>query len=67
MCVTLPKRFEDKLLPDIESIITNSSTNRGNTLLSYLETSPYYFKEYTMHGLRHVESVLNYGWKMFEA
>lgn len=64
MCVILPKRFEDKLLPDIESIIRNSSTNRGNTLLSYLETSPYYFKEYTMHGLRHIESVLNYADKL---
>lgn len=58
MAILLPKRFQNKLLPAVSNIIFNNPINGGSGIENYLETSPYYFDEYTIHGTRHINAVL---------
>ena len=64
MSIEIPKRFEDKILPNVFSLIYNSNINDGKGIVNYLETSPYYFDEYTLHGARHITAVLKYADKL---
>ncbi len=64
MSVKIPKRFQNKLLPSVLSLIYNNPLDNGNGIVNYLETSPYYFDEYTIHGARHITAVLNYADKL---
>lgn len=64
MSVKIPKRFQNKLLPSVLSLIYNNPLDNGNGIVNYLETSPYYFEEYTIHGARHITAVLNYADKL---
>lgn len=63
MSISVPKRFKDKLPHDVLGIISNNSLSKNN-ILSYFETSPYYFREYTIHGSAHIEAVLKYADKL---
>ena len=59
MKIEIPERFRKKLLPAVSSLIEDTSINAGS-ISNYLETTPYYFEEYTLHGARHIKAVLNY-------
>lgn len=63
----MPKRFKEKLLPDVSTIIYNNQFNNGESISNYLEISPYYFNEYTLHGAQHVSAVLEYADKLIPA
>lgn len=64
MSVKIPKRFSDKLSPLVLSLINNDPLKGCNGIVNYLETSPYYFEEFTIHGVRHIEAVLEYADKL---
>lgn len=52
MPIKMPERFRQQLSHQAAAVIEN--------MLVYLDSSPYYFEEYTIHGRRHVEQVLLY-------
>ena len=52
MPIKMPERFRQQLSPQAAAVIENK--------LVYLDSSPYYFEEYTIHGRQHVEQVLLY-------
>ena len=56
MSIEIPKRFQNKLSPQAETIVKNVS--------DYFYRTPYYFEEYTDHGIRHVNTVLVYADKL---
>lgn len=64
MSIQIPKRFQEKILPIVLNSIFNNELNSGNGIVTYLEMSPYYFDEYTMHGIRHINAVLEYADKL---
>ncbi len=56
MSIKMPNRFQNKLSPQAETIVENVS--------DYFYRTPYYFEEYTDHGIRHVNTVLDYADKL---
>lgn len=64
MSVEIPKRFKEKLLPDVFKLIENNALSNTEGIINYLETSPYYFDEYTIHGAKHITAVLDYADKL---
>ena len=60
MLINVPKRFKDKLLPAVASMIYNDGLNDEEKITNYFEMSPFYFDEYTLHGARHISAVLEY-------
>jgi hypothetical protein len=64
MAVSIPSRFRQKLSPSVSTIIFDDAINESKSISNYLETTPYYFDEYTMHGTRHINAVLEYADKL---
>lgn len=60
MLIKIPKRLEKKLLPSVLNILYDNQLNKKCGILNYFETTPYYFDEYTFHGVRHISAVLDY-------
>lgn len=56
MTINIPKRFQDNLSPQAEAIAKN--------IYEYFDAGLDYFDEYTDHGCRHVNSVLEYADKL---
>ena len=56
MSIEIPKRFQKKLSHQATAIVENVS--------DYFYRTPYYFEEYTDHGIRHVNTVLVYADKL---
>lgn len=56
MSIEIPKRFQKKLSHQATAIVENVS--------DYFYITPYYFEEYTDHGIRHVNTVLDYADKL---
>lgn len=59
--IQLPERFIEKLHPSVIGMLTSNSPD---SFLRYYETDPYYFKEYTAHGAKHISAVLEYAVKL---
>lgn len=64
MSLTIPERLKNKLNYEVLSIISDNSIGKNNSILNYFETTPYYFREYTIHGSAHIQAVLNYADKL---
>lgn len=64
MLFEIPERFKKKLLPSALNSLQDDQLNEKGGILNYLETSPYYFEEYTLHGARHISAVLDYADKL---
>lgn len=56
MSIIMPNRFQNKLSHQATAIVENVS--------DYFYRTPYYFEEYTDHGIRHVNTVLDYADKL---
>jgi hypothetical protein len=64
MQIIIPERFKQKLLPEVLSLISNDRLNVGDSMLYYYMTTPDHFPEYTLHGLSHIQAVLDYADKL---
>ena len=64
MFIHIPERFHRKILPTVLSLISNNKINEENGIVSYFKTTPYYFGEYTIHGIDHINAVLEYADKL---
>jgi hypothetical protein len=53
-----------KLMPACRVIINGDSSSTCGSIADYLSASPYFFDEYTIHGIPHIEKVLEYAEKL---
>lgn len=64
MAIEIPERLQSKLSPSASKVILPDVLNSECCISTYLETTPCYFQEYTMHGTRHINRVLEYADKL---
>lgn len=55
--INLPRKFKDKLrdMQELEGIVISTVSDYGDILA---DNKPYFFEEYTDHGAKHIESIL---------
>lgn len=60
MEIKIPKRLEEKLERDDQASIFNLASNTKN----YFTLSPFFFPEYTIHGVDHIDTVMDFADKL---
>lgn len=62
--IQVPERFQRYLLPEVQSLIKSGITNNFSGLDVYFSEQPFYFPEYTNHGITHINNVLDFADKL---
>ena len=60
----IPERFEQNLHPSVRALLTSDFVTDWSGFDTYFSTTPYFFKEYTIHGTEHINNVLKYADKL---
>ncbi len=67
MDIKIPARLKKKLSAEVQTLIYHNQMSGLDNITTYFETTPLFFREYTNHGIRHINAVLEYADRLIPA